>query len=118
MADAEGTGTTLATAAPGTGFAAHFGADSAARHRAAGFADLLALHPDAIRPGMRRDVDTVAELRDAVALGVGPRTTIAVRSIVDRSVVDRSGTRHPSDPSTAPQGAATAPDGADRKAAS
>lgn len=107
--DAEGTGTTLATARAGVAFAPHFGADSAARHTAAGFADLAREHPTAVAAGLRRDVDTAAELRDAVALGVGPHTTEVVRTLA--GLADGAAPRHPLDPSTAPAGA-------DRKAAS
>jgi 2-phospho-L-lactate guanylyltransferase len=107
--DAEGTGTTLATARTRVPFAPHFGADSAARHAAAGFADLVAAHPAAIAPGLRRDVDTAAELGEAVALGVGPHTTQVVRTLA--GLAGGPAPRHPLDPSTAPAGA-------DRKAAS
>lgn len=107
--DAEGTGTTLATARAGVAFAPHFGADSAARHAAAGFTDLAAADPGAIAPGLRRDVDTAAELREAVALGVGPHTTEVVRTLAGLAAAPAP--RHPLDPSTAPVGA-------DRKAAS
>lgn len=107
--DAEGTGTTLATARAGEPLDAHFGQDSAARHAAAGFADLVAEHPGAIAPGLRRDVDTAAELREAVALGVGARTSAVLRILPD--LAEGSAPRHPLDPSTAPAGA-------DRKAAS
>lgn len=107
--DAEATGTTLATARAGVALAPHFGADSAARHAAAGFADLLAADPAAIAPGLRRDVDTAAELRDAVALGAGPYTTEVVRTLA--GLAGAPAPRHPLDPSTAPVGA-------DRKAAS
>lgn len=107
--DAEGTGTTFATARARVAFAPHFGADSAARHAAAGFADLVAAAPAAIAPGLRRDVDTAAELRDAVALGAGPHTTEVVRTLAGLAVAPAP--RHPLDPSTAPAGA-------DRKAAS
>ncbi len=107
--DAEGTGTTLATARAGVPFDAHFGQDSAARHAAAGFADLVAEHPGRIGPGLRRDVDTAAELHEAVALGVGPRTSAVLRTLPD--LADGPAPRHPLDPSIAP-------DGADRKAAS
>ncbi|GAA2033801.1 2-phospho-L-lactate guanylyltransferase [Agromyces tropicus] len=117
--DAEGTGTTLATASPGVPFAPHFGADSAARHRAAGFADLVAGHPGTVSPALRRDVDTARELAEAVALGVGDRTAAVVRGLrgPDGRREDRA-PWHPLEPSTAPTGAATAPHGADRKAAS
>lgn len=107
--DAEGTGTTLATARAGEPLNAHFGADSAAWHAAAGFADLAAADPGAIAPGLRRDVDTAAELRAAVALGVGPHTTEVVRTLA--ALAAAPAPRHPLDPSTAPVGA-------DRKAAS
>lgn len=107
--DANGTGTTLATARAGVAFTPHFGADSAARHAAAGFADLLAAHPRTIAPGLRRDVDTAAELREAVALGVGPRTADVVGALA--GLAGAPAPRHPLDPSTAPAGA-------DRKAAS
>ena len=107
--DAEGTGTTLATARAGEPLEAHFGQDSAARHTAAGFADLVAEHPGAIAPGLRRDVDTAAELREAVALGVGARSSAVLRTLPD--LAEGPAPRHPLDPSTAPAGA-------DRKAAS
>lgn len=107
--DAEGTGTTLATARAGNAFVPHFGADSAARHAAAGFTDLVAEHSRAIAPGLRRDVDTAAELREAVALGAGPHTTEVVRTLA--GLAGAPAPRHPLDPSTAPAGA-------DRKAAS
>jgi|GEM_PF-96875 len=119
VADAEGTGTTLATALAGVPFDAHFGPDSAARHRSAGFADLVALDAPAIAAGLRRDVDTATELREAIGLGVRARTAEVVRGLADRlDLVEGRASRHPLDPSTAPQGAATAPHGADRKAAS
>jgi 2-phospho-L-lactate guanylyltransferase len=68
--DAAGTGTTLYTARPGVTFSPRFGTGSAGRHRAAGAAELLL----ADAPGLRRDVDTPDDLRDAAALGLGPRT--------------------------------------------
>jgi 2-phospho-L-lactate guanylyltransferase len=70
VADAAGDGTTLYTAAPGAAFRPAFGLASRARHAAGGAAelDLKAI------PGLRRDVDTPADLRDAAALGLGPRT--------------------------------------------
>lgn len=66
--DAQGTGTTLLTAA-GVPLRPRFGGGSADAHRADG---ALALAGD--WPGLLRDVDTVADLRAAVALGVGART--------------------------------------------
>ena len=70
MADAAGDGTTLYTAAPGAAFRPAFGLASRSRHAAGGAAEL---DLDGV-PGLRRDVDTPADLRDAVALGLGPRS--------------------------------------------
>jgi 2-phospho-L-lactate guanylyltransferase len=73
--DADGTGTTLYAAAPGTAFEPRFGAGSRAAHLAAGAADLGA--PESgplLLTGLRRDVDTIADLQRAAAIGLGPRT--------------------------------------------
>jgi 2-phospho-L-lactate guanylyltransferase len=70
VADAAGDGTTLYTAAPGAEFRPAFGLASRSRHAAGGAAEL---DLDGI-PGLRRDVDTPADLRGAVALGLGPHT--------------------------------------------
>jgi 2-phospho-L-lactate/phosphoenolpyruvate guanylyltransferase len=70
VADAAGDGTTLYTAAPGAAFRPVFGLASRARHAAGGAAELGL---EGI-PGLRRDVDTPADLRGAAALGLGPRT--------------------------------------------
>ena len=70
VADAAGDGTTLYTAAPGAAFRPAFGLASRARHAAGGATEL---DLEAI-PGLRRDVDTPADLRDAAALGLGPHT--------------------------------------------
>jgi 2-phospho-L-lactate guanylyltransferase len=76
VADAAGIGTTLYTARPDAGFAPAFGADSRARHRAGGARE-LALEDV---PSVRRDVDTIDDLRAALELGVGPRTaSVAAR---------------------------------------
>ena len=68
VADAEGSGTTLLTAA-GTDLSPAFGAGSAQRHAAGGAVPLTGSWP-----GLARDVDTPGDLRAALALGVGPRT--------------------------------------------
>jgi 2-phospho-L-lactate guanylyltransferase len=68
VADAHGTGTTLLTAF-GTELRPAFGAGSAAAHRAGGAVQLTGDWP-----GLVRDVDTEADLAEAVRLGVGPRT--------------------------------------------
>ncbi|WP_067461523.1 2-phospho-L-lactate guanylyltransferase [Actinomadura macra] len=69
--DASGTGTTLYTARPGVPFSPAFGADSRTAHRARGARELLLPATDSVR----RDVDTPEDLRAALALGAGPRTT-------------------------------------------
>jgi 2-phospho-L-lactate/phosphoenolpyruvate guanylyltransferase len=68
--DTAGDGTTMYAAAPGAVFQPACGAASRSRHAAGGAAEL---DLDGV-PGLRRDVDTPADLRDAVALGLGPRT--------------------------------------------
>jgi 2-phospho-L-lactate guanylyltransferase len=68
--DAAGSGTTLYTVVPGTVFRPRFGSGSAARHRAAGAAELA--HPGLA--SLRRDVDEAADLRGAQDLGLGTRT--------------------------------------------
>ena len=70
VADAAGDGTTLYTAAPGAAFRPAFGLASRARHAAGGAVELGL---DGI-PGLRRDVDTPSDLRDAAALGLGPHS--------------------------------------------
>jgi 2-phospho-L-lactate guanylyltransferase len=70
VADAAGDGTTLYTAAPGAAFRPAFGLASRARHAAGGAAELAL---DGI-PGLRRDVDTPADLRGAAGLGLGPHS--------------------------------------------
>lgn len=74
--DAEGAGTTLVTAAAGLPHALRFGAGSAEAHRDAGYVELDV--PE--RSGLRRDVDTPAQLAALAALAaagavlLGPRT--------------------------------------------
>lgn len=68
VADAHGTGTTLLTAI-GTELRPAFGPRSAAEHRGSG-----AVRLTGDWPGLVRDVDTAADLAEAVRLGVGPRT--------------------------------------------
>jgi 2-phospho-L-lactate guanylyltransferase len=72
--DAAGTGTTLYAAAPGVAFRPGFGPGSRDRHLGAGAAEL---DLPALR-GLRQDVDTPDDLRRAVALGLGPRTSAAL----------------------------------------
>lgn len=83
VADAEGTGTTMWLTTGGAGVDSRFGADSAAAHRLAGATDLAAgaLEPAAFESA-RRDVDTEADLADAIRIGVGPRTQDALDGMV------------------------------------
>jgi 2-phospho-L-lactate guanylyltransferase len=69
VADAAGTGTALLTAPVGRVLDPRFGPGSAAAHTASGAVPL-----DGPWPGLRRDVDTAADLTAAVALGVGRHT--------------------------------------------
>jgi 2-phospho-L-lactate guanylyltransferase len=71
--DGHGTGTTLLTAT-GTALLPRFGTGSAQAHRDGG---AVALTGD--WPGLVRDVDTPGDLRDALALGTGPRTASFAR---------------------------------------
>jgi 2-phospho-L-lactate guanylyltransferase len=68
VADAQGTGTTLLTALDVT-LAPAFGPGSAVAHRTGGAVGLTGDWP-----GLTRDVDTEADLRAALDLGVGPHT--------------------------------------------
>lgn len=71
VADWSGAGTTLLTATPPPGFRPAYGPGSRAAHLAAGAVDLT----ETAGAGLRRDVDTLDDLRAAIALGCGPATT-------------------------------------------
>lgn len=75
VADAGGAGTTVLAAAAGTALDPAYGPGSSARHRASGAVELAGT------PRLRRDVDTPEDLREALALGVGPRTARAARPL-------------------------------------
>jgi 2-phospho-L-lactate guanylyltransferase len=76
VADAEGTGTTFLLAAPGVPLDPRFGEGSAREHARSG------AHPlTGSWPGLRRDVDTAADLREATALGVGDHTNCVLALI-------------------------------------
>jgi 2-phospho-L-lactate/phosphoenolpyruvate guanylyltransferase len=78
--DAAGVGTTLYAVPPGGDFRPAFGGASRMRHAARGAIELAL--DDA--PGIRQDVDTPADLRAALALGTGHRTTaVAVELLAD-----------------------------------
>ncbi|MCZ0208251.1 2-phospho-L-lactate guanylyltransferase [Streptomyces sp. UMAF16] len=73
LPDAAEVGTTLLAAVGGQELRPAFGVDSRARHRVSGAAELAPAGVDSVR----QDVDTGADLRAALALGVG-RFTAAV----------------------------------------
>ena len=68
--DAAGSGTTLYAVAPGETFRPRFGPRSREQHRNAGAVELDL--PGI--PGLRQDVDTLADLRSAARIGLGPRS--------------------------------------------
>ncbi len=68
VADTDGLGTTLYTA-PYEDFDPRFGPGSALAHDASGARPITAA-----LPRLRRDVDDLSDLDEAMALGVGPRT--------------------------------------------
>lgn len=70
VADAEGTGSTLVTIAPGLRWESHFGPNSYAAHVAHGCIPLDVPASSTLR----HDVDTAAQLDAARTLGLGPRT--------------------------------------------
>jgi 2-phospho-L-lactate guanylyltransferase len=75
VADAGETGTVLLTAAYGIALDPAFGPGSRDRHLSSGAVDLTqSLPAGEVSAGLRRDVDTSADLEIAVALGVGPYT--------------------------------------------
>lgn len=78
VADAEGTGSTLVTAAAGATWTSAFGPDSFARHVALGCrpSDV----PDSST--LRRDVDTADQLTAAAALGLGAHAAALLRTRV------------------------------------
>ncbi|MFD4410490.1 2-phospho-L-lactate guanylyltransferase [Streptomyces sp. NPDC058251] len=78
LPDTAAIGTTLLAAAPGRELLPAFGGDSRARHRASGAVELPVDGVDSVR----QDVDTGADLRAALALGVGPRTAAAAARLL------------------------------------
>jgi 2-phospho-L-lactate/phosphoenolpyruvate guanylyltransferase len=77
VADAAGSGTTLYTARPGAVFRPLFGPRSRVRHRQAGAVELDLPGIE----GLKRDVDTLADLREAEQIGLGARTLSIRESI-------------------------------------
>lgn len=74
VADAAGTGTTALTLGPASSYVPSFGAGSWQRHVDTGAVDLTT-YAD---PRLRRDVDTRADLAEAMALGCGAATVTVV----------------------------------------
>jgi 2-phospho-L-lactate/phosphoenolpyruvate guanylyltransferase len=93
--DADGTGTTLYAAAPGAHFRPRFGIGSRDRHLQTGATEItvgaVALTTDDLTTGdlagLRRDVDTIDDLRAAAAIGLGPRTRAVVSDDPDLAVL-------------------------------
>jgi 2-phospho-L-lactate/phosphoenolpyruvate guanylyltransferase len=78
--DADGTGTVLYAAAPGSEFRPQFGPASREKHLASGAVEIgtVEIGTGDGRPGrlagLRRDVDTMEDLQLAAEIGLGPRT--------------------------------------------
>jgi 2-phospho-L-lactate/phosphoenolpyruvate guanylyltransferase len=87
VADAQATGTTLLTARPGSELRPAFGVGSAARH-----ARIATALPGGA--GLRRDVDTEADLAAALRLGVGAHT-LAVLGARTRDTADEASVDEP-----------------------
>jgi 2-phospho-L-lactate guanylyltransferase len=86
VADTSGIGTTLYTARPGVPFRPRFGPGSRRRHIDAGAREISR---DDL-PGLRRDVDTAADLGEAALLGLGPATApLAARLLRGHGAVYR-----------------------------
>jgi 2-phospho-L-lactate guanylyltransferase len=83
VADSAGTGTTLLAASAGRDLLPLFGPGSRSAHLLSGARQLL----DAA-PGVRRDVDTAADLHKAISLGIGPFTQ---KVLQDHGIESRSG---------------------------
>ena len=71
LADTERIGTTLLAARAGVPLRPAFGGSSRLRHAASGARELMLTDV----PSLRRDVDTLDDLRTALGLGAGPRTS-------------------------------------------
>ena len=78
--DSEGDGTSLVVSSDPASLVTSYGPGSAAAHRSGGLVPLIEAPPEA-----RRDVDTVAHLREAESLGVGRRSAAAIAEISARA---------------------------------
>jgi 2-phospho-L-lactate guanylyltransferase len=82
VADADGKGTVLLTARADVELAPAYGEGSLLSHQEAG---ALVLDVDVLGadvPGLRRDVDTIAHLREVLRLGCGPRTAALAEKLL------------------------------------
>ena len=79
VADLESSGTTLLAAGPGAALLPAYGAASRQRHLDSGAVELWA------PATLRRDVDTPADLQEALRLGVGARTTEVAGAVGGRT---------------------------------
>jgi 2-phospho-L-lactate/phosphoenolpyruvate guanylyltransferase len=93
--DATGSGTALLYWPEAASFGPAFGDGSAQRHRDAGAVDLTAGLPASTWAGLRRDVDTTADLIEALALGVGPVTRAVVEAEPGPWAADRRASPNP-----------------------
>jgi 2-phospho-L-lactate guanylyltransferase len=75
--DTEGAGTVLLAASDGATPTPRFGGGSAAAHEADG-----AVRLELVLPGLRRDVDDEASLREALRLGVGRHTAALLAHLI------------------------------------
>jgi 2-phospho-L-lactate/phosphoenolpyruvate guanylyltransferase len=82
VADADGRGTTVYLSAPGALFDPAFGVHSLAVHLRAGAREFV----EADVPSVRRDVDTISDLRAALELGVGRQTAALVDRLTERQI--------------------------------
>lgn len=80
VVDADGTGTTLLTAAVGVELRPAFGVGSAAEHRRRGHVEIDV----PARSGLRQDVDVLTDLDAVATLGPGPRTAEVLDRLVGR----------------------------------
>jgi len=103
VADATGTGTVLLAAPPGARLEPCFGAGSAAAHEASGAVALAGEWP-----GLRRDVDTAADLLEAAELGVGPNTAMVIGFAEGRPTADKPSAATPDPNGAAPAAGAMA----------
>jgi 2-phospho-L-lactate guanylyltransferase len=84
--DSEGTGTTTLLALAGVPIIPLFGRGSRVAHEAAGYVPLAL----PARSGIRRDVDTPADLAQVERLGAGPHTSALLTAASARSLVNVS----------------------------